>query len=393
VVESATASPFDPFMAGTDAYPYAGYALLREEMPVYPERRYGFFAISRYEDVQAISRDWRRFSSADGIDLDRTGDCFGPNFVSCDPPTHRFIRSAIQHRFSPKAIRETLDRIVRAEVAKLLEPVVGSAEVDLARDFCWPLPFSVACHLLGFPLADREFLWNASQRFEERLAGQPFPPASAQEAARALRDYVADLADERRRSPRDDLISLLISAEIDGERLPDEQVVGNVFVLFNAGTQTTACLLTSALVLLDAHPEQGAWLVDNSDQIPRAVEEFLRFESPIQHFTRTSTEEVELHGTRIPAGSKVVLLYGAANRDPRAWTDPEHLDLAREPRRHMAFGDGIHHCLGAPIARMEACIALKALLPHLTNFRLTDNPTRLASHQLRGYVSVPAALD
>jgi len=146
------------------------------------------------------------------------------------------------------------------------------------------------------------------------------------------------------------------------------------------------------LVLLGSHPEQLAWLTRNPDRVPDAVEEFLRFEAPVQHFTRTTTEEVSMHGIRIPHGSKVVLLYGAANRDPREWIDPERLDLSREPKRHVAFGEGIHFCLGAPIARLEGRIALEALLPHLRNYRLTDPPTRLRSHQLRGYVSVPAAL-
>jgi cytochrome P450 len=382
---------FDPFSAGTDHDPYRLYALLREEEPVHHDTRYGFYALSRFEDVRSVSSDWHRFSNAQGIDIDHSGEHFGPNFVSSDPPRHRVIRRLLQPRFSRGAVTELLEPVVRERVAGLVANLRTRVEIDLARDVAWPLPFSVACDLLGFPVADHKFLWDASRRFEEREVGRPVPPSSAAWAARELREYVARQA-ERRRSSGNDLISLLVSAEVDGEPLSHEEVVGNAFVLLNAGSQTTACLLTNAFVLLHANPEQLAWLQENPHEVPRAVEEILRFEAPIQHFTRTTTEDVKLHGTRIPRGSKVVLLYGAANRDPNVWSDPDRLDLSRDPKRHVAFGDGIHHCLGAPIARLEARVALEALLPSLVHFRLTDTPIRLRSHQLRGYVSLPTGL-
>src|SRR5262249_51857117 len=153
--------------------------------------------------------------------------------------------------------------------------------------------------------------------------------------------------------------------ELDGRPLPHDEVVGNAFALFNAGTQTTACLLSTAIVELLNRPDLRAWLAADTDRLAPAVEEFLRFQSPIPHFRPTSTEALALHGTDIPAGSTVLLLYGAANRDPRIWTAPEQLELAREPHRHLAFGDGIHHCLGAPITRLEASVALAAILPRL----------------------------
>ena len=383
---------FNPFMAGTDDDPYPTYAWLRDEDPVYHSERHGFYAVSRFADVEAVSRAWQRFSNAQGIDIDQTGDLFGPNFITSDPPDHRLTRRLLQHRFSPRAISDAIEPLVRDQVNELVAKVAGNNAVDVGRELAWPLPFSIACHLLGFPSEDREFLWDASQRFEERQVGRSVAPEVAERAAAELRLYVAEQAAGRRRNPGHDLVTLLVSAEIDGKPLTEPEIVGNTFVLFNAGTQTTACLLTNALVLLGSHPEQLAWLTRNPDRVPDAVEEFLRFEAPVQHFTRTTTEEVSMHGIRIPHGSKVVLLYGAANRDPREWIDPERLDLSREPKRHVAFGEGIHFCLGAPIARLEGRIALEALLPHLRNYRLTDPPTRLRSHQLRGYVSVPAAL-
>jgi cytochrome P450 len=390
--DGATALRFDPLMGGTDEDPYPLYEWLREEHPVCYDPRLDFYALSRYEAVQAVSRDWRCFSSADGIDIDGTGDFFGPNFVNSDPPRHRLVRNLIQHRFSPIAVRQALEPIVRAEADSLLGSIAERSEVDLGRELCWPLPFAVACRMLGFPPEDEDFLRSASERFEERRAGQLVPPAAAQTAAAELRDYVSGLAASRRRHPGDDMLSVLATADLNGRRLPHEEVVGNAFALFNAGTQTTACLLSTAIAHLLRRPDLCAWLAARPDRVPAAVEEFLRFESPIQHFRRTSTADVLLHGTEVPAGSTVLLLYGAANRDPRVWTDPDQLDLDREPHRHLAFGDGIHHCLGAPIARLEARIALAAILPRLRSARPAGSPARLASHQLRGYVSVPAEL-
>jgi cytochrome P450 len=390
--DGATALRFDPLMGGTDDNPYPLYEWLREEHPVHYDPSLHFYALSRYDDVQTVSRDWRCFSSADGIDIDGTGDYFGPNFVNCDPPRHRVVRGLVQHRFSPIAVRQALEPIVRAEVDRLVDSFAERSEVDLGHELCWPLPFAVSCRMLGFPPEDEDFLRGASERFEQRHPGDITPPAAAENAAAELRDYVSALAASRRRHPRDDLVSLLATAEHDGRPLPHAEVVGNAFALFNAGTQTTACLLSTAIVELLDRPDLCAWLVTRPDRVPPAVEEFLRFHSPIQHFRRTSTDDVVLHGTEIPAGSTVLLLYGAANRDPRAWTDPERLDLEREPHRHLAFGDGIHHCIGAPIARLEACIALAAILPLLRTARPAASPVRLASHQLRGYVSVPAEL-
>jgi cytochrome P450 len=384
---------FDPFAAGTDTDPYPLYARLRADEPVYYNARHDFYAVSRFEDVKAISIDWHHFSNARGIDLDDTAEHFGPNFVASDPPRHRAVRRLLQHRFSPRSISETVEPVVTTLVGELLARLRDGTHVDLARDFAWPFPFAITCELLGFPNEDREFLWDASQRFEERDVGDPVPPASAREAARELRDYVAQQADQRRANPGHDLISLLVRGEVDGEPLSRDEVVGNGFVLLNAGSQTTACLLTSALSSLDSHPDEMAWLRENPDRVAGAVEEWLRFESPLQYFIRTTTATTRLHDTVIPGESRVVLMYGAANRDARVWEDPERLDLSRAPKRHLAFGEGIHHCLGAPIARLEARLAIEALLPYLGQVRLSVPPTRLHSHVLRGYTSMPAVFE
>lgn len=390
-LKPAAALEFDPFTAGSDHDPYPLYARLRDERPVYHHPQHDFYAISRFDDVQALSRDWNTFSNANGVDIDRTGDYFGPNFLDSDPPRHRLLRSLVQKRFTPQAIRETVEPVIRDQVARSMHSIREKTEVDLGVELAWALPFTVACHLLGFPPEDADFLRDASRRFIEREAGVRLPPAAAQHAAQELQDYVTRTCERRRRNPTDDLVSLLVTADVGGEPLPEREVVGNIFLMFDAGTQTTACLLTSAIRLLDANPEQRRWLAQNPSQIPLAVEECLRFESPVQHLTRTTTVDVELHGERIPANSTVALLYGAANRDASRWVDPDRFDITREPKRHVAFGEGIHHCIGAPIARMEAAIALEALLPELETLRVSSPPTRLRSHLLRGYVTLPMA--
>jgi cytochrome P450 len=387
-----TVVEFSPFAAGTDANPYPTYARMREVHPIYHHSDYGFYALSRFDDLQAVSGDWQRFSSAEGIDTDHTGDAFGPNFLHSDPPRHDLVRRSVQHRFAAAAVGRGLEPVVQEHAARLVGHIAGRRCVDIARDFAWPLSFLVACELLDLPLEDREFLWDAVRRFEEREVGQLLAPSSAETAAKELRDYMAARLSERRLNPGDDILSLLASTEVDGDLLPDAEVVGNAFLLLDAATITTGCLLTSATVLLDSHPDQRQWLAANPDQIPTAVEELLRFESPLQHLCRTATDDIERSGVRIPSGAMVVLLYGAANRDPEVWADPDRLDLARKPKRNIAFGGGIHHCLGAAVARLEARVALEQLLPHFETLRLTGPPLRLRSHALRGYVSVPADL-
>jgi cytochrome P450 len=388
-----TTTEFYPFAAGTDEDPYAVYTWMREHAPVYHDEHHGFYALSRFDDVKAAACDWQHFSSAQGIDLDHAGEHFGPNFLNSDPPAHRAVRRVLQGRFSGKAVTEALELVVRDQVSALLADLVGrGGEFDYASEFAWSMPVAVSCHLLGFPPSDHAYLWERLVRFQEREVGQTAAPQASQDAAEELRAYVAEQVERRRRAPGDDLLSLLVSAVIDDQPLPDEQIIGNGFLLLDAGILTTSCLLTNALVLLDRHRDQAAWLRSHPDRIADAVEEILRFESPIQHLTRTTVEDVEMHGTVIPSGSTVVLMYGASNRDPRAWEEPDQLDLTRPAKRALAFGDGIHHCLGAPIARLEARVTLEALLPHLDHLHVTAPPVRLRSHELRGYVSCPASL-
>ena len=389
----ATALDFDPYLAGTDDDPYPTYSRLREEEPVYYSRKHEFYLVSRFADVQAIARDWGRFTSARGTDIDQTGEHFGPHFINTDPPRHETMRYLFQHWFSPKAVDESLGSLIHDQVAQLVTRIEGSPSVDVGLEFAWPLPYAIACSLMGFPSEDWQSLYDASARFDEREVGNSAFSLAAEEATAELRNYVTEQAEYRRSHPGDDLMTLLVTATVDGKPLAADEIAGNAFMLMNAGTQTTGCLLTSALVHLGSNQEQRTWLRRNPQHVKGAVEEFLRFESPIQYFARITTQDVELHGTRIPAGSRVVLLSGAANRDPGIWTNPERLDLSRDPHRHLAFGDGIHHCIGAPVARLEARIALEALVPHLERFRLIGPPGRLRSHQLRGYVEVPAALD
>jgi cytochrome P450 len=381
---------YDPFAAAIHADPYAAYARLREHAPLYHNERRGFWAVSRYDDVQAIGRDWAAFSSAEGVDIDHTGDQMGDgNFLEEDPPLHDALRAVVRKRFVPKDLRAALEPFVRDRVEALVEDLRSRPAVDFGRELAWELPIAVISHMLGLPASDLDQLRQWEDRFALRVPELPAVPPFSRKAAIAIRHYLQEQIDSRRREPRDDLLTEIANAEVDGSPIGDS-AVGMAVILFIAGNETTSCLLTNALTLLAAHPGQREWLASHPDRIPAAVEEILRYESPVQHATRVATHDVEALGQELPAGTRLLLLYGSANRDERRFDRPDELDVRREPSRNLAFGEGIHHCLGAPLARLEGQVVLETVLREMPDYQLAGSPTRLPSHILRGYVSVPA---
>jgi cytochrome P450 len=383
---------YDPFTAGMDD-PYERYRRLRDEQPLYHSERYGFYAVSRYEDVRAVSRDWKTFSSAQGVDVDHTALLGGPNFLECDPPEHDWWRRVFQARFAAKAIRESLEPVIEAEVARLLDVALESnpSEVDLGSQFAWELPIAVTGHMLGVPKADQSALSENLRLFQERDPGDVTPPAHSAQAAADVHTYLGELIEDRRQHLGDDLLSLMLTVERDGRPLPEDQVLGNTFFFLDAGTHTTSSLISHGLVLLDWHRDQRRWLIDNRERVPDAVEEVLRFEAPLRFLRRVTTSECTLHDQTVPEGSSVFMLYCAANRDERRWRDPDTFDVTRKAERHMGLGDGIHHCMGAPIARFETAIALDAILDRLPDYELSGPLERIRSHMMNGYTSIPVS--
>ena len=387
-------SEYNPFTAGGDEAIIETYRWLRDEQPVYHSERYGLYAVSRYEDVRQVSRDWETFTNAKGVDVDHTALLGGPNFVEMDPPEHDWWRRFFQPRFSAKAIREDLLPIIDAEVDRLLDEAVArtGTTIDLGVDFAWKLPIAVTGHLLGIPKEDHPLIARYMREFQERAPGDVTPPPHTVKAAEDTLAYFDQMIEDRRTNLGDDLVSMMLRAEGDGEQISDRELVGMAFFFLDAGTHTTSSLISQAVVLLDRERDQRQLLIDEPERRSEAVEEVLRFEAPLRFLRRVTTKEWTAHGVTVPPDSPMALLYGAANRDERRWDDPDRFDVTRGVQRHMAFGDGIHHCMGAPIARLEALSSLNAILGSFPDYELIDDPIRISSHMMNGYISVPVRL-
>lgn len=384
---------YDPFTAGREEGIAETYRWLRDEHPVYHNPRYGFYAVSRYEDVRHVSRDYETFSNAQGIDVDHTALLGGPNFVEMDPPEHDWWRRFFQPHFTPKVIREELTPVIGEEVDRLLDDALASSgdTVDLAADFAWNLPIAVTGYLLGIPKVDHPLIVRYMREFQEREPGDIEPPKHSVDAAANTLAYFEEMIAERRQNLGEDLVSLMLRSEREGQPIPDELIIGMTFFFLDAGTHTTSSLISQALVLLDRHRDQRQQVIDDPELSAAVVEETLRFEAPLRFLRRVSVKEWTEHGVTVPVGSPVVLLYGAANRDDRRWEEAERFDINRELKRHMAFGDGIHHCMGAPIARLEAQVALNTILARFPDYELVAEPRRIDSHMMNGYVEVPVS--
>ena len=245
--------------------------------------------------------------------------------------------------------------------------------------------------MLGFSREDQPMLSQLLSAFLVRYPNDPHMPPEALRAVSELGNYFNGVLMDRRRKldRRDDLIDSILHAEVDGKRLPDEEILGIFFFLFVAGGETVSGLLTNALWLLEAYPDQRARLVTNLSEIPTAIEEVLRFESPLQNLMRTTTRDVEMHDRVIPEGARVALLYGSANRDERVFQEPDRFNVTRKIRRHLAFGDGIHHCIGAPLARLEGKLALRTLLSQVPDYTVAGPLEWTFKQNFRGLKSMP----
>jgi cytochrome P450 len=388
---AASIELYEPFSGVILGDPYPVYGRLRDDAPVWFSDCEGFWALSRYDDVHAALRDWETFSTAEGVDIDGTGAQYGTgDFLEEDPPLHDLLRNVVRGFFVPKRIRAAFEEPVRAEIGRLLGQMAGDRAVDLAEGLAWPLPVTVATMLLGIPAHDREHLLELERRFGRRTAGTREVPADALGAAAEMRAYFAGLLEDRRSRPQSDMVTAIASAEVDGRPIGDD-AVGMLFLLFVASMETTASAIGNGLALLAAHQEQRSWLAENLDATPAAVEEILRFEAPVQVTKRVTTREVEVGGATIPGGADVFLVLASANRDPRRWERANQFDVRRRHRRQVAFGDGIHHCLGAPLARLELKLVLDEMLASYPGY-VCGEGIRLRSHFIRGFAELPGRL-
>jgi len=383
---------FDPFSEDFFNAPFNTYRRLRDEAPVYHNEERGFWAVSRYDDVVAVSRDWQRFTTARGVDIDNYGDVLGGGFfLAKDPPEHGRLRDVVKAAFGLRTVRELTEQPIRALVEQLVSDIAERESADLAADLAWELPARAMSILLGFPDEDCDRLQQLGLQLMERNIGDPAPPAASDEAAIALMEYFIEQVDSRRGEPRSDLLTHIATATVAGEPIGDS-APGMALLLHVGGFENVGCSISSALYWLACHEDQRAWLAANPAGIPVAVEEILRFDPAQQNFKRTTTGDIDLHGAEIPADSPVILLYGAAARDERHFDKPDVFDVQRAGGRHLSFGDGIHHCLGAPLARLELQVVLETVLRMMPDYELTGSPERVASHAVRGFLKLPATV-
>ena len=383
---------YDPFAELGVEDPYPLYARLRDEAPAYHNPDRDFWALSRFEDVQAAARDWETFSSEPCVDPDYVGVRLRLNsFLDLDPPMHDLLRRIVKAHFTPKAIKE-LEVTTGAVAEELVGTFVAAGEADLARDFAWGLPLKVTMALLGLPREDFPFLRDTFELLwqDNRLWIEPAQDAPSRVAAAQIHEYFAARLLERERHPTGDVLSTIAGA-LGAEELEIDVLAELVDRPLHRRLRDDG---ESALQLGAAsrRASRAASVAGcRSGPVPGCVEELLRFDAPVQVLARNTTKPVELHGQLLPAGARVLLLYGAANRDPRRYDDPDRLDLGRPVLRHLSFGNGIHHCLGAPLARQEARVALAALLARVPDYAISGPVVRNTNMvSTRGIVSLPA---
>jgi cytochrome P450 len=354
--------------------PYPVYDRLRSASPVFHDPHSDFWMVFDYEGVTRALNDLDTFSSraapSGGGALDW--------LIFFDPPRHTKLRALIQRAFTPRSVA-ALEPRIRELSRDLLDRTIERGEMDLAADLAVPLPMMVIAEMLGIPAADRPRFrdWN------DVVLGMIYTISGGAEAARAvgefgaataeIRAYLTGLLAERRAAPRDDLLTRLAEAEVDGARLTEQEILSFFQLLLVAGSETTTNLINNAVLCFLENPDQLARLRAAPDLLPSAIEEVLRYRSPLQTVFRLTRREVEMRGQVIPAGKLVLAMVGSANRDPRQFPDPNRFDITRDPNPHIGFGHGIHFCLGAPLARLESRIALGDFLERVKGFELTSD--------------------
>ena len=386
------------------ANPYPFYARLRAEAPVWrttlPDKRTAWF-VTRYEDAARVLKDAAfakdRLNAMDEEQRARTPWVPGflkpleRNMLDLDDPDHARLRALVSKAFTPRLIERLRGRIEEL-CEELLDAMERKGRVELVGDYALPVPATVIAELLGVPGEDQRRFHRWSNRLVSVSSGRDM--LRALPAALAFVRYLRKLIERRRAEPQDDLISALVRAEEAGDRLSEDEVLAMAFLLLVAGHETTVNLISGGALALLEHPEQAEALRRDPSLAKPAVEELLRYTSPVELATeRYAREDTEVAGTRIPRGELVLAVIGSANRDERHFENPDSLDIARDPNRHLAFGrGGVHHCLGAPLARMEGQIAISALLRRFPNLRLAAPPDSLRWRRglfLRGLAKLP----
>ncbi len=388
------------------ANPYPLYEQLRSEDPVLWDDFLGRWILTGYADVLACLRDPRL--SAERVGALRTQlpqevvekirpmeRVFESWMLFLDPPDHTRLRGLVNKAFTPRRV-EAMRPHIQQIVDGLLNQVQANGRMDVIRDLAFPLPSTVIAEMLGVPSEDREQFrgWSSDIIGISSMIIDPDRAVRAQNSILAMMEYFRQIVAQRRKSPRDDLISAMIAAEDQGKFLSDEELLSNCVLLLEAGHETTTNLIGNGLLALLRHPDQLRTLRENPSLIGTAIEELLRYDSPVQLTGRIATEDLEIGDKRISQGDTVILLFGAANRDPAQFLDPNILDLYRRESRHLSFGQGIHYCLGSPLARIEGQLAITTVLRRCPGLELTGEPLEWRQAvSLRGLTAFPVMFE
>jgi cytochrome P450 len=400
--ENPILDPYD-YDFHEDPYPY--YKRLRDEAPLYRNEELKFWALSRHQDVWEGFRNSTSLSNRDGVSLDPVSR--GPHasktmsFLAMDDPAHLRLRTLVSKGFTPRRIRELEPRVTELAVQHLdatLEKAAsqnGGATVDYVAEFAGKLPMDVISELMGVPFADRDRIRAMADGVMHREDGVNDVPASAIEASINLIVYYQEMIAERRKKPTDDLTSALLEAEIDGDRLTDEEILGFMFLMVIAGNETTTKLLANAAFWGHKNPDQLAPVYADPSLVPLWVEETLRYDTSSQILARTVSSELTFYGTTIPEGDVLLLLPGSAHRDERVFDAPDDYVIGRDiGPRLLSFGSGAHFCLGAHLARMEARVALTELFKRIRGYEVDEaNAVRVHSSNVRGFAHLPISVE
>jgi len=375
---------YDPFGDATMAEPASTYDFLHAMSPVDQYEAYDppFYTLSKYDDVLAALMDIETYSSEFG-----QGPRFSPPAgMLSNPPDHTFFRGLVQKAFTPKSMRELAPRVLELS-HELMDKIAGQTHFDIHEDYGFPLPVTIIAEVLGVPDGDHHLFKRWSDASVEAMGAEDPTPFMADMTA--MSTYLADVIADRRANPVDDLVTRLVQVDTDGNSLDNDDILSIVNQLLVGGNETTTSLITNCVWRLLQNPELWQRLVDDPSLVNRAIEESLRYDPPVLGLYRNTTRDVELRGQTIPEGSKVMLHYAAANRDPDSYDDPHTFSLDRPPSRHLAFGLGVHFCLGSELARLEARTALSTLIERCPTLSLVGDGERIKPFFLWGRKTLP----
>jgi len=380
---------YNPFSYAFHEDPYPTYKRMRDEEPLYHNEEYGFWALSRFEDIRSAFGDWETFSSARGISLEDTADYSPDMIITMDPPRQTKIRGLVARSLTPRRVA-AMDGRIRELARRYIDRFADRGSADLIQDFAALLPLEVIAALIGVPEEDQTQMRVWTETMLHREPDSSAVPAAGIAAFGSLDNYFRSDLERRRGQRGDDLVSGLLDAEVDGEKLSEDEIVGFLFLLAIAGGETTTKLIGNMAVALTNHPDQKKLLFEDLSRMPNAVVEAARYDTSTQQMTRTLARDIELHGKKVSAGEKVTLVIASGNRDEREYTDPDIFDIARKGERPLSFGHGVHLCPGAALARMETRVTFEELQSRCPGWEVdVANCVRVHNANVRGFSRVP----